>query len=41
MSCIIRSEDSLAKTRFLAVYNNVNLIKNDKVLEYEEALGNR
>ena len=41
VSCIIRSKDGLAKTRFLAVYNNINFIKNNKVLECEEVLGNR
>ena len=38
---IIRSKDGLAETRFLAIYNNANFIKNDEVLEREEALGNR
>ena len=40
VSCIIRSEDGLAETRFLAVYDNANFIKNDKALECEEASGN-
>ena len=40
VSCIIRSKDGLAKIRFLAVYNNANFIKNNKVLECEETLGN-
>ena len=38
---IIRSEDGLLETRFLAIYNNVNFIKNNKALEREEVLGNR
>jgi len=37
---IIPFKDSLLKTRFLAIYNNVNFIKNDKVLKFKEVLGN-
>ena len=38
---IIQSKDGLLKTIFLAVYNNVNFIKNNEVLKREEVSGNR
>jgi len=37
---IILSKDSLLKTKFLAIYNNANFIKNNKALKYKEVLGN-
>ena len=38
---IIQSKDSLLEIRFLAIYNNANFIKNNKVLKREEGSGNR
>ena len=36
VSCIIRSEDSLWETRFLAVHGDPNVIKKDEVLEQRD-----
>ena len=36
VSCIIRSEDGLRETRFLAVHSDPNYIKKDEVLEQRD-----
>ena len=36
VSCIIRLEDGLWETRFLAVHSDPNVIKKDEVLEQKD-----